>query len=149
MTTLYESMDGATLKFADEVADLATATVDASCQIKSAVLTTVDNEATVDATFCTPAGTTVLASGAALDVTAYSDWSDPDGFCWFTADADGTAKAFELTMPSGGKFTGMVGVRRAAYGGDAGATPEFTLSLPVVPGTLTPTKPTAAAAPPA
>lgn len=144
MSTLYMTMDGATLKFAATESGLATATTDASCQIKGAVLTTVENEATVDATFCSPAGSTVLASGATLDVTAYSDWEDPDGYCWFTHDQDGTAQWFELTMPAGGKFVGQVGVRRAAYGGEASTTPEFSQSLPVVPGTLAGTPPTPA-----
>jgi hypothetical protein len=142
MSTVFVDMNGATVKFAATQGALATTPTDASAQIVSVALVAVANDTPIEATLTSPAGSKGLPSGASLEVTAYQDWTDATGYCWWTADNDGAAQWFELTIPSGGKFQGQVDVKRADYGGSAAEAPQFTQSLPA--RNLTPTKPAAA-----
>lgn len=144
----YMTLDGSVLVFADTEADLtATPDLDASCQISSAAISTVENSSDLPATMCAPAGTIALKSGATLDVTFLEDWSTAAGFCWYAADHDAVELWFSFQLgpdPTTGtapSYKGQVTLRRPTFGGDSGAPLEATSSYPV--RNLTGVKPTA------
>jgi hypothetical protein len=146
MASIYMTLDGCKLVFAATQAGLATTPKDATCQVTSAAVTTVENSTDNPATMCDPTSTIALKSGATLDVSFKQDWSTKDGFCWFTDAQDAKLQWFRFTMPTtpggvavatGPGYEGQVTVRRAQMGGDAGAVLVSTVSYPVV-GALTP-----------
>lgn len=150
MASIYMTLDGSMLVFADTQAGLVTTPQDATCQITSAAVTAVENSTDNPATMCDPASTIALASGATLDVSFKQDWSDATGFCWFTDTHDAELQWFRFTMPTtpggtavatGPGYEGQVTVRRATFGGDSGTVLVSTASYPVV-GDLTPIVPT-------
>lgn len=154
MASIYMTLDGSKLVFADTQAGLATTPQDPSCQVTSAAVTAVENSTDNPATMCDPASTIALKSGGTLDVSFKQDWSDPDGFCWFTDAHDAELQYFRFTMPTtpggdaaatGPGYEGQVTVRRATFGGDSGTVLVATASYPVV-GDLTPVIPTMVAA---
>jgi hypothetical protein len=144
---VFMTLDGSTLVFATSQASLPTTPdLDASCQISSASITTVENSSDLPGTMCDPKSTIALPSGATLDVTFLQDWSEVDGFCWYAADNDAVELWFQFllgegsTPAAGPGYTGQTTLRRPQFGGDGGAPLEATVSYPA--RNLTAIKPT-------
>jgi hypothetical protein len=131
MSTVFVTMDGATLLFADLPADLpATPDVTATCQIISAAVRATSKTETTPATLCSSESTRVVGIDRSLELSYFQDWTDPAGMCWWLQDHAGEDAAFQLTLEDGGTFAGTCQVVPGDYGGAAGSSLQATSSLP-------------------
>jgi len=131
MPTVFVDMKGATLTFAATEAELATAGLDVSCQISDAHVQPAPETETTGATLCLDAVDRTVGLKATLEITAFQDWSDPAGFCWFLQTNKLTDQYFSLALPESGSHTGKVTLVPLPYGGAAGASLTGTVSMAI------------------
>jgi len=150
MATIYVTMKGSTLVFADTEEGLSTPSVAPSiaveCQIIDAHIATATTTETASATLCADAVDTITGVTRTLELTAFQDWTDPDGMAWYLEAGTLDVKWFELELPASGAHRGQVTLAPLQYGGAAGSNLQGTVSLPVSNHSATPPTFTATAA---
>ena len=142
MATIYVTMKGSTLIFADTEAGLTPPVVDPSisveCQIIDAHIATATQTETSAATLCDDAVDSIIGVSRTLEITAFQDWTEADGMCWYLETNTLDVKWFELTLPASGSHRGQVTIAPLQYGGAAGSNLQGSVSLPVSNHSATP-----------
>lgn len=103
--------------------------VDYECQLKNARLETTNNETRVT-TFC--GNYTSNDETYAVTLDGYQDWGAVDSLCDMLWTASESSSTITAVMEVGtATFSCEVSGRKPPVGGPAGASLEFTISLPV------------------
>jgi hypothetical protein len=138
--TQFITMRGAVLTFAPTEADLDidTSNVIPSCQIIDAHVTNATQTETAPATLCADAVDSIIGLNRSLELTAFQDWANPDGLCWYLETNNLEDAWFRLALTDGGDYTGVVTVAPIDYGGAAGSNLQGSVSLPARQVTATP-----------
>ena len=112
--TQFITMRGAVLTLAPTEADLEVpaSNLDASCQIIDAHVTSTTQTETAPATLCADAVDSIIGITDSLELTAFQDWANPTGLCWYLQTNRLEEQWFRLALPEGGDYTGVVNLAR-------------------------------------
>ena len=110
------------------------ALISQDCQITSAAVNALPNLVTRGASFCAPESQTAAASGWELAVSAFQDWEDPDGICWFCFEHDTEEIYWELALSDDDDaiMHGQATLTALSFGGDAGTPLVASATWPCV-----------------
>jgi len=140
-TTIYVTMRGANLVFGADLASVTPPTYtggdNVSCQIVDAHIATATQTETAAATLCADAVDTIVGVTRTLELTAFQDWTDPAGLCWYLEENVLERVFFSLAIEDGGVQQGETTLAPIQYGGAAGSNLQGSVSLPVYNLTIT------------
>jgi len=140
-TTIYTTMRGATLVFGADLAAVTPPTYtggeQVSCQIIDAHIATSTQTETAPATLCADSVDTIVGVTRTLELTAFQDWTDPAGLCWYLEENVLERVFFSLSILDGGVQQGETTLAPIQYGGAAGSNLQGSVSLPVYDITIT------------
>jgi len=107
---------------------------DYGCQVTEARITASANTTDVPATFCEPATKVNVPSSFTLELQGLQDWGNVESLSEYLFKNDAVIVAFALYLDDTDDpaATGSVSVSAGDFGGTAGASLTFTLSLPIV-----------------
>lgn len=135
MATIYVAMNGAKLVFGAALIDVTppdyTTGEDVSCQIIEARVQPATVTETAPATLCADEVDRTTGLKYTLEITAFQDWTDPEGMCWYLSENALTTVYFSLALPDAGWHAGQVELVPLQYGGAAGANLQGQVSLGV------------------